>query len=190
MFTEQIKEYGRWLGIASFRNVVVKNVEQLISMLSEAASPAEIQLFDADKVAGREHLFFAALNALKAFKEGIKISRSLSLEAILYASAQRQIKNAIEMLGVRNGTINLAVMVLAEDEASIIRFEEWLRIKLSWIPDSSAIESWTTEKVEGIKSLFKISDLEMEKMLGKDVAIEAVIKKLVVERVALLATMI
>jgi len=55
----------------------------------------DIQFFDGGLIADKEHLEITAINALHAFKTGINISKSLAMETILYASAQRQIAAAI-----------------------------------------------------------------------------------------------
>jgi len=47
----------------------------------------EVQLFDASLVTTWEHLYFAALDSLTAFRNRENISRSLAMETMLYASA-------------------------------------------------------------------------------------------------------
>jgi tRNA threonylcarbamoyladenosine modification (KEOPS) complex Cgi121 subunit len=75
----------------------------------------EAQLFDADLVATWQHPYFAALNALAAFKSGRNLSNSVAVESALYASAQRQIKKALSFIGVRAASRNVAVLVVGGD---------------------------------------------------------------------------
>ena len=78
---------SRWnVVIGGFREVDVSDVDELLRRLGEAVSPHVFQVFDADRVAGWEHLFFSAVNAVKAFQAGAAVSKSLAVEVLLYAS--------------------------------------------------------------------------------------------------------
>jgi tRNA threonylcarbamoyladenosine modification (KEOPS) complex Cgi121 subunit len=60
----------------------------------------EAQLFDADLVATWQHPYFAALNALAAFKRGANLSNASQPNRPL-CSAQRQIKKAHSFIASR-----------------------------------------------------------------------------------------
>ncbi len=73
-----------------------------------------IQVLDADKLAGEEHLRFAVQKAIKAFENGKNIAQDLSKEILLYVSGTRQISKAVRM-GVHNGINNIAVVSIGEN---------------------------------------------------------------------------
>jgi len=75
--TEEIEGSEWFVSIGGFREISVADVDDLLSSVRGAAKPALFQLFDADRVAGWRHLFYAAVNAVKAFDGGTAVSRLL-----------------------------------------------------------------------------------------------------------------
>jgi KEOPS complex subunit Cgi121 len=73
-----------------------------------------VQLFDADAIAGEAHLRSAAMHALRAFERRSMRSSSVGMEMMLYASGRRQIREALEMVGVQDTTRNIAAIVLGK----------------------------------------------------------------------------
>ena len=161
--------------IFSFFNVIRKKLKD-----------ANVQFFDARLIASWKHLYFAALNALNAFKNKTNISNSVAVETLLYASAQRQINKAVELLGIKPELSQVAVLVIAETKQKTATILETVSELMSGKRDDSVIEL-TSEKVNGVKRLFDISNLELETKLEKGFKKEALIN-LVIEHVALLAT--
>jgi len=183
----KLEEFGVYIAIVGFKNVRMRDVEEFFSRLRERLKNLNVQFFDARRVAGWEHLYFAALNALTSFKNKLNISNSLAVEALLYASAQRQIKKAVELLGIKPETTQMAVLILAENGGAV---KEALKAvsDLTFGERADQVLELTDEKFEAIKELFGISDLELEaKLTGKGLEKQA-LKDLVIEHVALLAT--
>ncbi len=183
----EIKEHGKRLAVAGFKNVGIKDVKGFFEDVQRAGKGVCVQFFDAELIAGREHLFFAALNALKAFESKVNVSNSLALEILLFASAQGQIKKAIELLGVKPETSAAAVLVMAETPQKVT---EILKTVSGLVPgerDDSVLEL-TKEKIEAIKGFFKISDLELQAKLGEEGLEKRALTDLVIEHMALLVT--
>nr|MDO8090833.1 KEOPS complex subunit Cgi121 [Candidatus Sigynarchaeota archaeon] len=101
------------------REVDVHSLLAKISTLSEETG-VTIQLFDSSLIAGWEHLFFGALNALKAFSYAKNISNKLSVECLLYVSGQRQIIVAVKNLGIKPDTRNIGVILIG-DTTNVLR---------------------------------------------------------------------
>lgn len=72
----------------------------------ECASSAKsvFQLFDPASIFSKEHLVLAYENAKASFKNRTNRSRSISTEMLLFASAQRQISEAIRLSGAKDGS--------------------------------------------------------------------------------------
>jgi tRNA threonylcarbamoyladenosine modification (KEOPS) complex Cgi121 subunit len=144
-----------------------------------------IQFFDADTIATREHLYFAVLNALQAFSAKTNHSKSPAMETIIYASALSQIQRAIERCGIRSQTTNMAVTIMSDEVKQIEAILEVLSEFIGSEPDESVLEL-TSEKKRRIKQIFEISDGEVES-IGCEDERDAVVN-LIIERVALLST--
>ncbi len=184
---KKLEEFGRCVAIAGFRNAEIRDFNEFFSLVRKKAADVEIQIFDADLIAGWEHLYFASLNALKAFESELNISNSLAMETLLYASAKRQINKAIDMLGIKPESSQIAVLVIAKTLKQTNSALEIVSKLVSGERDDSILEL-TNGKIEDIRTLFDISDLELESKLdGKGLEKEALVD-LVIEHVALLTT--
>jgi len=183
----QIEEYGKHLAVAGFKNVRIKDVKSFLEAVQGASKGFCVQFFDARLIAGWEHLFFAALNALKAFESGVNVSNSLALEILLFASAQRQIKRAVELLGIKPETSVAAVLVMAETPREV---DETLKAVSGLVPgerDDGVLEL-ANEKIEAVKGFFKISDVEFQAKLEEEGLEKKALTDLVIEHMALMVT--
>jgi KEOPS complex subunit Cgi121 len=119
-----IAEAGKYVEITGFRNVGIKDAEEFVKAArKETPQSTWVQFFDAELVATWQHLYFAVLNALLAFKTERNISKSVAMEVMLYASAQRQIRKAIQLVGVKCDSENVAVKTPRPLEHFFLRFQ-------------------------------------------------------------------
>ena len=184
---KHIDEFGLCLAITAYKNVKIENVEEFIQNIRKETGNVTVQFFDARFVAGYEHLYFAVLNALTAFKNGLSISKNLAIEILLYAAAERQIRNAVQLLGVREDTAKVAVVVLAESKDEVVKALDKVSSIIQAEEDESILEI-DDEKFETIRKLFNVSDLELEAKLERKGLEKEALKELIIERAALLVT--
>ena len=184
---EEPHQYNRCIAIAGFKNAKIKDVNDLLENVRGEAPEVCVQFFDARTIAGQEHLYFAALNALKAFKRKKNISSNLAIETLLYASAQRQIRKAVEMLGIKKDSSQIVVLIIAESKHETNRSLKVISRLIPCERDDSVFDL-TDEKIGNIKKLFGISDLEIGAKLRRGGLEKEALADLVVEHGALLAT--
>jgi len=185
---KRIEEFDKFVSVIGFRNVKIINVNQFMENIRGAAKPALVQVFDADRVAGFEHLFFATLNALRAFSQKNNISETVDVECLLYASGQRQIRKAIEMIGVSSDTSNVAVLILADDKLKIQDGEKGVNGLINGLRDDQVLEVRSEEKICKLKEIFNVTELELRSLSDGKKSDYKMITKLIIERGALLAT--
>ncbi len=183
---KRIESFDKHIGITGFRNVKIEDAKSLLNGIRKKTEGVSVQFFNANLIAGPEHLYFATLNALKAFESNLNISNSLAVEILLYASAQRQIKKAVELLGIKDESSEVTVLVLAETEDKVRETLEAISEFIQGIPDDDVIEL-SDKKFEMIRELFGISDFELEAKLEKKVFEKEALIDLVMEHMALLA---
>ena len=70
-------------------------------------------------IANNLHLLSAAQNAINAWSGNYMIARSLDVEIIVYASAQRQIHLALETMGVKDGLDTITVVIIDQSEENV-----------------------------------------------------------------------
>lgn len=95
---------------------------------------ADVLLADARIVLGRDHLETAVRHALRAQSGGTMAARSVSIEALRYLSAQRQVADAIRIGGIRKGTKEIASAVFGHN-----RLDDLLEA-LGWSRDDRVLE--------------------------------------------------
>lgn len=180
-------EPNEHITIVGFSNVKLENINTFLEQFRKENKNAPIQFFDAKHVAGPQHLYFAALNALNAFEKKTNISNNLAVEALLYASAQRQITKAVKMLGIKQDSSEVAALIMTENRHKKIGYLRLVTKIITGKRDDSVLEL-TDKKIENIKKLFKISDIEFEAKLEKEGLEKEALTDLVIERMALLVT--
>ncbi len=184
-----IEETGKYVEITGFRNVRVGDAEKFVKAIrKDMPQGVCAQFFDSKLVATWQHLYFAVLNALLAFKNERNISKSLEMEVMLYASAQRQIRKAIQLTGVKRSSTNMAIVIIGEKPESVKALLSAVSKHISEMPNETVLEV-SKDKLRCIREAFGITKRELETVLEKDDAKQALVK-LVVERIALLSTQI
>jgi tRNA threonylcarbamoyladenosine modification (KEOPS) complex Cgi121 subunit len=182
-----VEEYQRAVVIAGFKNVIINNTDKFLELIAKAKQQdVEIQAFNAELVATWQHLYFAVLNALKAFKNEENISKNLAMETLLYASAQHQIRKATEILGVRPDTPRIAILIIGEKPETVKSALMTISNQLRRKNDETVLEL-TREKAANLQTLFGISDNEL-KTVAKGQRLDEALVDLIIERMALLAT--
>jgi tRNA threonylcarbamoyladenosine modification (KEOPS) complex Cgi121 subunit len=150
----------RIVGIAELRNSNDLKQKELIQLAASMSSDSlTVQLLNGLLIANEIHLLSAAQNAIRAHQGDYMISRSLDVEIIVFASAQRQIGRALEALGVHDGLDEIALVVIGTDNSSV---EDSIRdlvdtIGTETVPSFSA----TNERMERVKKHFQIDDKEI-----------------------------
>jgi KEOPS complex subunit Cgi121 len=182
----QIEEYGVYAEITGFRGIQIDNTRRIADLTNqEKRRNTTVQFFDAQCIATWKHLYFAVLDALLGFKNNLNISRSLGVEIMLYASAQRQIRKAIDLIGVKPGCLDLAVVIVDENQAAIKRSLSTIIECIGKALDESVLGLSGTKERE-IQRIYGISETEIR--AATSVSENGAWLNLVIERMALLAT--
>jgi len=184
---EYLQEYDRYVMITGVRDVKILDSGILLQQLRSFSINVEVQILDVKGTAGKDHLRFAVLNALKGRAQGKQITESFAVEVLLYASAQRQIKNAIAALGVSTDSKSLAVIAIANDRHMLERLESELANIVGGRSDESVLQEGDEATV---RRIFGITDDQVRALLRRDVTRRNAVAKLVIEKMALLSSQV
>ncbi len=121
-----------------------------------------LQLFDASKVIGEEHLLWAYQKAEEAFENDENRAVSLDMETLLWASAQWQIKDAIDKMGVSNN-LEKAVVLIEGNVGGVLEGFDAERDDDIIEPSIEKMKNFGVSSVE-LKSVSRPYDLVFEKM--------------------------
>lgn len=182
----RINEYNKLAIILGFKDVKINEIDDFLGKIRRKMSPTIVQFFDADYIAGKPHLYFAVLNALKAFEQGRNISEKLEVEILLYASGKRQIDRAIEMIGIKPKTSKIALLILASNVKAAREAEKKAEKNIPGIRDNSVLEIKGEEKVRDLMKTFGVTNLELETVIEHDEDRRIILMWLIMEQNALL----
>lgn len=180
MRTAVVKDSPWAVSIGGFRVSGALDPKKIVKGATEAAAPQLTQLLDADGVAGYDHLLMAAVNAARSMGTGLSVSKSITVEALLYASAQDQITKALGMIGLNRGSRRVALMVFAggPKEAE----EAYRRVAGLLGDEDDAVLDIDAVKRERLRKAYGVGDAELDAAGGPDS-----LGRLIVERGALLS---
>lgn len=177
---------GHYLLSLGFNNPRITDPEKTLRQLRAASKLIEVQLLKAELVTGPEHLRFAARNALRSFRGKNPRSKSLAVEFLLFVSCQRQISKAISVLGVEPSDDQVLLVALSESKEALLQFESVSKSLLG-DPDESLLEIGSKRKLGAIQRSYGVSKKEMEAARFEGESDAQVLKRLIVERSALLS---
>ena len=182
-----LRETNEIVHITGFKNRKINNVKYFVKKIKEKLpSDVWVQFFDASFIASWQHIFFAVINAKLSFKNQKNISKSIDIETLLFASTQNQINKAIEKIGIKPDTQNVAVVIVAKGEEQIHEVLLTITKHIGSKSDKSII-GFSSKKQEKILETFDISNNEIESVLKAGNIGEAIIN-IIIERMAILST--
>ncbi|MHA2223625.1 MAG: KEOPS complex subunit Cgi121 [Candidatus Hodarchaeales archaeon] len=138
------------------------------------------QIVDNQFIWGYRHLFSSIWHALKAEKGDKMISKTLSIEILLYTAGNRQIKKAIELSGVNDRTKEIAGILIGNTKELVIEASSYLQQRIKYSPDLDLLEDFSNKR-QNLVDLLVNDGYSAEKFSFSE------IEKAVLQRIALLA---
>jgi len=161
------EDNGEVIGIAEIHNSNHLKQDELIQLAKSFSTDSlTVQLLNGLLIANETHLLSAAQNAINAKRGEYMLSRSLDVEIIVFASAQRQIGRALDELGVYDGLNEIAVVMVGTDPSVVKQSMQDLAKKIGneVVPAFTA----TSERIERIKRHYQIDDKEVVAISDSD----------------------
>jgi len=181
-----LKEEEKHLLVTGFSTEGRTELKEILDWMQEQDVPA--QVFDAESIAGWQHVYYAVVNALAAFRTEENITRSLPIEILLYVSGQDQIDKALQIAGLKDITSALCLVVVASSEEETNSVQEQFQQHFNLRRDDSVLEIQNKGKLGHLKEVFSISDREIMAVAKGELRSEEALRGLIIERGALLVT--
>jgi tRNA threonylcarbamoyladenosine modification (KEOPS) complex Cgi121 subunit len=182
VYTALISDSDYVVAIAGIKDVNIVNVNDTLNKTQDIVSPLYFQFFNADLIAGWQHLHYSAINAIKAFETGINISKNLEVETLLYSTGQDQIIAGFKLLGISPSTKRVALIVLGNEKERTTEICERV-IREIGTPDDSVLMI-DDKKFQKLKEVFEINEIALNTLKGTKYE---KITNLIIEKGALLA---
>ena len=144
----------------------INSVGETLSKINSIKKDSEIiQLLNADAVAGRRHIEHGVNQAFLAFERGENLANDMGVEICLRCSAQRQISKAFDLLGLKEGPMNLcAILIDCDDYIS--------QLSSLFNLDDDVLKP----DVNVLKEIYGISDDELEIIGVENILIDRISK--------------
>lgn len=147
-------------------NADIDSVGDVLSKVDAIKKDGEIiQLLNADSIVSRNHIVHGVNQAFLAFDRGENLANDISVEIVLRCSAQRQISKAFNILGLKEGNINLCAVLIGCDDYS----EELSSI---FTPRDDVFSCDENH----LKDIYGISDVELVSMSLEEIIIDRITK--------------
>lgn len=151
---EILSEYN--IVIRSYENNIVENIPSFLNQINEITQLNDesiIQLLDCDYICGMSHINQGISQAIKAFGENQNFANDKGLEICVRTSAQKQISEALKLLGIKKKG-NITVVYINTTPEQIKKTEELLSNR-----NDSLIEEYDDEKIVKSYSLDNSDDI-------------------------------
>jgi len=102
--------------IVGLKQVYVRDPQQFLGKLREKFPSLTVQALDANFVAGFKHLKLILYQSWVAFNRGIPYLKKLDLELIVRVACDSQINRALKAVGLKSGTIDLALVAIGDQK--------------------------------------------------------------------------
>ena len=148
-----------------------------------------IQVVDAKYIVSSNHLLFAAIHALTAFHHGTQRATTLAMEILRFTAAQRQISQALKIIGITKTTQHLAgVLVNQTSSLLLTSYQEFLN-QTNSKDNSTVLSIKSKDKEQVIKDAFQLTNQEVKTISHSNRVADrrSALEKLVYDRCALLA---
>ena len=179
---------GFILSVLGFTNAIIPSPDVALEELRRKFVDSEIQMMRADRIAGLEHLSFAAENAVRAVRQGRGRSKSVAMETLLFTSGQRQISKAIERLGVTPHTREVVITILSRQSPNEDEVNARVRSAFEGNRSDAVIEIGSGKKIKELCRSYGISSEELAAARLPSESVNSLVKRLILERSALLST--
>ena len=99
----------------------IKDIDVFLKKVEDFSNKNNItiQSFNADLIFGKDHIFSAVEHAKRSIGRKTNTTNSLEKEILLYASGDRQLKLAIPKMGVKEGSGNIAFVLVNNEKSEI-----------------------------------------------------------------------
>ncbi|MEJ5293491.1 MAG: KEOPS complex subunit Cgi121 [Candidatus Methanosuratincola sp.] len=151
-------------------------------LLSKYSQSPSLQIMDAGFVAGEAHLMTAAVLAKRSWEAGENVSRIPANEVLLFASSRRQIREAIEFMGVRERSSGWVAVAVCENEGQIGSLMQDL---LAMGTEDDSLLDLDESRCPDVEGKFGISEEEVMCALPLVGSRVRAVSSLVVERVSI-----
>ena len=159
--------------------IKINEISNYLKQIDEKYSLIGSQIFNSCYIWGYSHIYSAIWHAERAFSTKRMISKTFSMEIMLYLTGHRQIKKAIDLIGIKSDTRCIIGVLGAKESRTLSKAYQELKKLLQFSSDQDIIqnlhvkEKFVKEQLlnEGYESANTFSFDEIEKTILQRIAL-------------------
>lgn len=153
----------------------INDVEEIIGIVDriDRENGTTSQLFDADHIAGREHLLHSAKLAFESIERGRAFADSPEIELVCWVAGRRQINKSLKRVGIGEDTDRVAIITIGESALEVEKSQKEIFRRLEIEEDKEVLEI-DEDKLENLQDAFSITPKQLEVSSATDVVLEKV----------------
>ena len=145
----------------------IRDVEDTLLKIDDIKEEGEIiQFLNADSIVSFNQIIHGVNQAFLAFDRNENYAKDISVEIVLRCSAQNQISRAFDILGLKEGEMNICILLINSGDSILNRLSSLFNLEeINLSPDYSRL-----------RDIYNIGDVEIENMSVEDIVIDKITK--------------
>lgn len=162
----------------------ISNLDMVIKSITSLNSENRlVQVCLLKPVVSENQLFLALEQSFSAFENTVNICKTLHIEFLVRVLGVRQCRAATEILGLKQGNQEIAVVVAGKSEGEVIELFKKIATVINFEEDDSLMSEKSTKSKKYLMDLYKIGQSQLDALSDLENPLEAA----VMEKIAMLA---
>lgn len=164
----------RWVAISGGKSTIddIENIIGKVNEIDESFGTIS-QLFDASRIAGKQHLLHASKLALESLGRERSFADSPSIELTCWVAGLRQINKSLDRVGIRSDSDEIVLVVIGEQESDVWNSLKKISEEIDLGENENFLEI-TDERVNTLKEAFSISQNQLDVTSIQEIVLENV----------------
>ncbi len=156
-------------------HVEIEDIEKIIKKIEkiDQRNKTISQLFDANKIAGKDHLLHSAKLALEALERKRSFADNPRIELTCWTAGMRQINKSLDKVGINKDSRKVACVIIGESSTAVEKSEKEIIEKMG-IDRKNKVLMITEEKIDLLRKAYSISSKQVQVSSVQDVIKEKV----------------
>ncbi|MEM0084480.1 MAG: KEOPS complex subunit Cgi121 [Candidatus Methanomethylicia archaeon] len=164
----------------SFKELIHRDT--LFNYVKSLEGPFKIQFLNVNSIASWRHVASAAMRALRSFKYGQNISDKIEIELLLYCSGKRQIKDALNIVGLSEFIDSVVLVIFGSSNHLIHKvlndFLSVFKAELSF----DLLINLSMDRIENLMKIFNVDKNELDSIIKSGLSVDKALEYILIER--------
>lgn len=164
----------------SFKRLIHRDL--LFNYVKSLEGPFKIQFLNVNSIASWRHIASAAMRALRSFKYGQNISDKIEIELLLYCSGRRQIKDALNIVGLSEFIDNVILVIFGLSDHLIHKVLNDFLLVFEAELCFDILFNLSMDRMENLMKIFNVDRNELDSIIKSGLSMDKALEYILIER--------